>query len=126
MVRRIAAVAVLAVGLVCAAAFPAWAHVTISPDSATKGASDVEIAFRVPNEEPPASTTELDVQIPTDPPLLSVLAESVPGWTASVTSVHLAKPIQTDDGPISDAVSVVSWKADNAAAGIKPNEFGKF
>lgn len=125
MLRRIA-VAALTLGIVLFLAAPAWAHVTIAPDTAEKGGSDVEIAFRMPNEESAASATELDVQIPTNPPLLSVLAQAVPGWTASVQSVHLAKPIHTDDGDISDAVSEVTWKAISAADGIKPNEFGKF
>ena len=39
---------------------------------------------------------------------------------------HLAKPIQTDDGPVSDVVSEVTWTADSPAAQIKPGAFGKF
>ena len=116
----------LVLAVVALTASPAWAHVTITPDSAAKGASDVEVSFRVPNEEDAASTTKVQVAIPTDHPLASALAQAVPGWTATVNSVHLAKPIHTDDGDIGDAVSEITWTADNAAAAIQPNEFGKF
>jgi uncharacterized protein YcnI len=126
MLRRILGASALAMGLVCAAALPAWAHVTVAPDSAPQGASDVEITFRVPNEEPPASTTKLDVAIPTSPPLLNALAQSVPGWTDNVKTTHLTTPIQTDDGAVTDVVTEVSWTADSAAYAIKPGEFGRF
>jgi len=112
--------------MVCATALPAWAHVTVAPDSAPQGASDIEITFRVPNEEPPASTTKLDVEIPTSPPLLNALAQSVPGWTDTVKTTHLTTPIQTDDGPVTDVVTEVSWTADSAAYAIKSGEFGRF
>ena len=126
MVRRIAVViGVLAVGVIASAA-PAWAHVTVAPDSAPKGASDVEIAFRVPNEEATASTTKLQVALPSTPPLLDVLTQSMPGWTAAVVTTHLAKPITTDDGPVSDVVTQITWTADNAASAIKPGEFQRF
>ncbi len=102
-----------------------WAHVTVDPDGAAKGASDVEIAFRVPNEEA-TNTTKLQVSIPTDHPLLGVLAQPVPGWTAKVTTVKLATPIHTDDGDISDAVSEVDWTANSTADGIAPGNYQRF
>jgi uncharacterized protein YcnI len=111
--------------IVLLTAAPAWAHVTVAPDSAPKGASDVEITFRVPNEEAKATVTKLDVSIPTDPPLLGVLAQDVPGWTSAVVTTHLPKAIQTDDGPVADAVSEVSWTAD-ASSGIPANDFATF
>ena len=55
-----------------------------------------------------------------------MLAQSVPGWTATVVTTYLATPIHTDDGDVSDIVTQVTWTADNAANGIKPGEFGKF
>lgn len=116
-------------GLVLAVVFlmaaPAWAHVTIAPDSADKGASDQEIAFRVPNEER-TPTTKIQISIPTDHPLLGVLAQPVPGFTAKVTTVKLAKPIHTDDGDIADAVSEVDWTANSAATGIPVGDFQRF
>jgi len=126
MLRRIVGASALAVALVCAGALPAWAHVTVTPDSAPQGASDIEITFRVPNEETTASTTKLQIAVPSNPPLLNAKAQSVAGWTASVMNTHLAKPIHTDDGDFSEVVSQVTWTADTVSDGIKPNDFGKF
>jgi len=125
MVRKIIAAWMLAAALVIAGAIPAWAHVTIAPDAADKGASDVEIAFRVPNEEA-TNTTKVQIAFPTDTPLLGVLAQPVPGWTAKVTTIKLTTPIQTDDGPVTDAVSEVDWTANTTADGIPPTEYQRF
>jgi uncharacterized protein YcnI len=126
MLRRTAAfVGVVIIGM-AGTALPAWAHVTVAPDSAPKGASDVEITFRVPNEDSSASTTKLDVAIPSSPPLLNALAQSVPGWTDNVKTTHLSTPIHTDDGDVTDVVTEVSWTANSAAYAIKPGEFGRF
>ena len=124
MLRRITFGGLVLAGVVLMAV-PAWAHVTVAPDRAAKGASDVEIAFRVPNEEA-TNTTKLQVAIPTDHPLLGVLAQPVPGWTANVTTIKLATPIHTDDGDISDAVSEVDWTANSAADGIAPGNYQRF
>jgi uncharacterized protein YcnI len=95
----------LGVGVLAGTAF---AHVTISPGSAPQ-ASTAELTFRVPNEESTADTVELQVQVPTDHPIAQFLVEPVPGWTISVRTVKLAKPLVTDDGSFSTAVSEVTW-----------------
>ena len=123
--RRVA-FAALTGAVVLLMATPAWAHVTVSPPSEPRGASDVEITFRVPNEEPPASTTKLLIALPSSPPILNVDAQSVPGWTDAVQTTHLTKPIQTDDGAVTDVVTQVTWTANSTADGIKPGEFGRF
>ncbi len=115
----------LVLGLLVFMAAPAWAHVTVAPGSAEKGATDQQITFRVPNEEQSA-TTKVEIVLPTNPPLVGVLAQPVPGWTATVTPQHLSKPIQTDDGPVSDVANDVTWTADNAASGIQPGDFQGF
>jgi uncharacterized protein YcnI len=124
-VFRRAAVFGLVASAVVAFGGTAWAHVTVAPESVVKGTSDAEISFRVPNEATTA-TTKLQVFIPSNPPLLGVLAQAVPGWTDAVVTTKLAKPIHTDDGDVTDVVSEVTWTATNAAAGIKPGEYGKF
>jgi uncharacterized protein YcnI len=106
-------------------AAPALAHVTVAPDSADTGATDVQLTFRVPNEEN-AATTKVEIALPSDPPLVGVLAQPVPGWTAKVTTQHLDTPIQTDDGPVSDVVTDVTWTANNTAAGIQPETYQGF
>jgi uncharacterized protein len=39
---------------------------------------------------------------------------------------HLAKPITTDDGSITDIVGEIDWVATTPAAAVKPGEFGEF
>lgn len=125
MVRRMAVVLGVSTLAIAALAAPAWAHVTVAPASAEKGAADVEITFRVPNEEDSA-TTKVQVALPTSPPLVGVLAQAVPGWTAKVVTQHLTTAIHTDDGDVSDVVSQITWTATSADSGIKPNSFQKF
>ena len=98
-----------AVLVVLALAGPASAHVTIGPDTTAKGGSDVELTFRVPNEEAQADTTQLEVDFPTDKPITGVLPEPTPGWTVKVDNVTLATPIKTDDGTVTQVVQRITW-----------------
>jgi len=79
----------------------------------------------VPSEEDSA-TTRVEIALPSDPPLVGVLAQPVPSWTAKVTTQHLDTPIQTDDGPVSDIVTDVTWTANNPASGIQPETYQGF
>lgn len=103
---------------------PAAAHVRVTSDDATQGGYAV-ITFRVPNEEANASTTKLEVQLPTDTPLTFAATQPIPGWTAVETKTKLATPVKTDDGEVSEAVSRITWTATSAGA-IKPGEFQLF
>jgi uncharacterized protein YcnI len=49
------------------------------------------------------------MQIPTDHPVAQLLVEPVPGWTISIRTITLAKPLITDDGQFTQAVSEVIW-----------------
>jgi uncharacterized protein YcnI len=93
---------------VLALAGTAFAHVTVTPGSAAQG-STAELTFKVPNEESSAATTEVQIQVPTAHPIAQFLVKPVPGWTVTVKTVTLAKPIVTDDGSFSTAVSEVTW-----------------
>jgi uncharacterized protein YcnI len=119
---RLALVPAVAAAVAALAALPASAHVTISPDTATQGGGDVQLTFRVPNEESNASTTELQVAFPTDHPIASVLVQPMPGWTAKVDTTTLATPIHTDDGDISQVVSEITWSGGSVA----PGQYGAF
>jgi uncharacterized protein YcnI len=121
LVKRAAIVAAGSLIAVVALAGPAFAHVVITPSSAPAG-SAAELTFRVPNEETKAATVELQVKIPTDHPIAQLLVKPVPGWTASVTTVTLAKPITTDDGTFDSAVSEVTWTGGT----ILPGQFQDF
>jgi uncharacterized protein YcnI len=124
MVRRSARWSVAAVVIAAVVAWPsvASAHVTVDPVSAPRGAGDVVITFRVPNELPPASVVGLRVQFPTQHPIADLSPEAMPGWVVTTKSVKLAQPIKTDDGTFTTAVSEVDW----SGGSIAPGQFGAF
>lgn len=107
--RRAGTVGALAAACVLTAAGAAFAHVTVHPESYAKGAADGVLTFRVPNEQDTAATTKVEVFLPTDHPVLGVLVSPQNGWTAQVTTTKLKKPVTTDDGTITDAVSQITW-----------------
>ncbi|MFD4602813.1 YcnI family protein [Streptomyces sp. NPDC058464] len=115
--RRAATVTALAAASVLVAAGVASAHVTVHPESYAKGATDGVLTFRVPNEEDTASTTKVQVYLPTDHPVLGVLVTPQDGWTAKVTTTKLKTPVKTDDGTITEAVSEVTWTGGKIGAG---------
>jgi uncharacterized protein YcnI len=117
---------IAATGAVCAVALlvlagVAWAHVTVNPHTAPQG-SYTKVSFQVPNERDDAATTQLEVNLPTDHPIASVQTRAVPGWTSTVQKITLAKPITTDDGQITEAVSKITWTAGK----IPPGSFEEF
>jgi uncharacterized protein YcnI len=105
-------------------ASPAFAHVTAHGTGATSGGRDAEISFRVPNERATASTTKVEIHLPTDKPFAGVLAASKPGWKVAVSSLKLTTPIVTDDGKIDTAVSTIIWTA--TGGGTLPGQYDDF
>jgi periplasmic copper chaperone A len=101
----------------------AQAHVTIQPNSAAAGAFTVE-SVRVPNEMDDAVTTKVDVQLPHG--FAAASYEAVPGWTVKLVKGKLAKPIQTDDGPIDEEVRQITFTAGSRKDGIQPGQFRDF
>jgi uncharacterized protein YcnI len=118
---RTAVVGTAAAAAVLLLALPALAHVTVTPDSVPAGTAAV-LTFHVPNEEAHANTTEVDMQIPTTHPIAQLLVKPVPGWKISVKTVTLAKPVVTDDGKFTSAVSEVIWSGGQ----IVPGQFQDF
>ncbi len=124
-VRRVLVVAgVVAAGVVLVAG-PASAHVSVNSSDAAQGGYAV-VNFRVPTEKEDASTVELKVQLPADQPLAFVAVKPHPGWTATLTKAKLATPLESDDGPVTEAVSVIDWKADPGAKGVAPGQYDEF
>jgi len=119
--KRCAVVGAAAAALVVLAAGPAAAHVEVVPESAPKGGSAI-LSFSVPNERDDASTTQLQVQFPQDHPIPSVSVQTKPGWTIAVEKKQLSKPVQTEDGEVSEVVSTITWSGGE----IKPGEFDLF
>ena len=101
----------------------AGAHVTVQPSSLPKGGFEI-LSFSVPNEKDDANTTALEVTIPTKYPIASVSVKPMPGWTITTEKTTLAKPVKTDDGEVSEAVSKITWTA--TAGGLEPGQFDLF
>ncbi len=88
------------------------------------GSGDIELTFRVPNERDNANTVGVQVFFPSDLPLLTVDVRSVPGWTSTVDTQNLSKPVQSSDGPVGQIVRAITWKA--TGAGIAPGQYEDF
>jgi uncharacterized protein YcnI len=124
LVRSGAGVAGVLAALVLMAA-PASAHVTVNPSNAAQGGY-TKLTFRVPNEKDSGATTQVEVDLPQDTPIASVQVKPTPGWTATVTKSKLAKPIKSDDGEITEAVTQIVWKANTQDAAIQVGQFQEF
>jgi uncharacterized protein YcnI len=113
--------ATAALALVAPAA--AQAHVTLQPNTATAGAY-TRLDVRVPNERDDASTNKVEVQFPDG--FASASYQPTPGWDVKVTKKTLDKPVQTDDGEITEGVNTITWTAKSKADAIPPGAFEDF
>lgn len=120
---RTGSAAALGVALVLGSAAAASAHVRVEPGSTAAGGWSV-LTFRVPNESPTASTTQVTVDLPTDTPLTSVSTQPVPGWTATVEEGELPEPVEVDGATLTRAPVRVVWTAEGE--GIGDGEFQQF
>jgi uncharacterized protein len=50
----------------------------------------------------------------------------MPGWTAKVVTSKLAKPVQTDDGEVTEGVREIIWTGDGKQGVIPPGQFVNF
>jgi uncharacterized protein YcnI len=119
--RRVPVAVVTALALLAPAT--AQAHVSLHPNEVPTG-SFATLGIRVPNEMESANTTKLAVQFP--PGFLDVSTEYMPGWSAEVKTSKLAKPVQTDDGEVTEQVREVIWTGDGKQGLIPPGQFLSF
>lgn len=103
-----AAAGLLVGGLATAAS----AHVGVTPEVATRGAT-VELTFTMPNERDDASTTALTVELPPEYPFVTVNVPDHPGWKHTVRTTPLSKPMEVDGKTVTEVVSQVTWTADD-------------
>ncbi|MFF4713021.1 YcnI family protein [Streptomyces eurythermus] len=124
--RAFARLGVVAVTAVAGLAFasPAFAHVSVQPEGTAAKGGYATVNVKVPNERPNASTVKVEVSLPADHPLASVMPQAVPGWTIEVTKAKLAKPLTLHGKSITEAVGKVTWTATDK--GIRPGYFQKF
>jgi len=110
--------------LLLGAPLAASAHVHVDPDQATPG-SYTNLTFKVPTESATAGTVKLVVDLPTATPFTSVSYLPIAGWTTTVDTEKLPKPVKTDDGTITEAPIRVTWTADSGVQ-IAPGQFQQF
>jgi periplasmic copper chaperone A len=123
VLRTGAAVAALAVATFAGAA-SAQAHVRVIPES-TAGGAFTKITFRVPTESDTASTTKLEIALPTDTPLVFVSAQQIDGWTVAVTKSKLPKPVDLEGATVTEAPTKVTWTALKGHE-VGPGQFQEF
>ncbi|WP_181791903.1 YcnI family copper-binding membrane protein, partial [Streptomyces phytophilus] len=119
--RRMSVSTAVAAGAVLLIAGPAAAHVSIDPGEAEQGGY-ATVNFKVPNERDDASTVKLEVTLPTDHPLTSVMPEPVPGWDVKVEQAKLDTPIESHGEKITEAASKVTWSGGK----VEPGTFQRF
>jgi uncharacterized protein YcnI len=119
--RRIAIPFALACALLAPTAVQA--HVSLHPNEVPAEAF-ATLGFRVPNESDTANTVKLAVQVPKG--FTDVSPEILPGWEVEVKKTKLAKPVQTDDGPITEAVREIVWTGQGPQGRIPPGQFLNF
>lgn len=124
LLRRAAAVTVLALLALTVGMASASAHVTASSPGATQGGYAV-ITFRVPSESATATTTSVTVQVPADTPLSSARIKPIPGWTHVTTMQTLATPVTVNGREITQAIDTITWTADDGV-GLASDEFQEF
>lgn len=122
--RRVGAALALGTAVMVLAAAPAGAHVTVSSPDAEPGGYG-KLVFRVPSESDTANTESVTVHLPTDTPFRSVSAKPVPGWTVVTTTSKLDEPVQSDGFTLTEAVTKVTWTADDGN-GLRPHQFAEF
>jgi periplasmic copper chaperone A len=121
---RVTAAVAVAGATVLAVSVPAFAHVSVQPEGTAAKGGYATVDFKVPNERDNASTTKIEVNLPAEHPLASVMPQPVPGWSVKVTKSKLDKPLTMHGEKIGEAVTKVTWTADGK--GIEPGYFQKF
>jgi uncharacterized protein YcnI len=124
--RTIAAATALGAGALLAIAAPlaASAHVVVTPNTAEAGSYSL-VSFKVPTESATASTVKLEVDFPTATPFGSVSYVPVSGWTTTVSTEKLPKPVKVGENTMTEAVTKVTWTA-SAGAEIMPGQVQLF
>lgn len=104
-----------ALALLVATPAAALAHVRVDEGAAPGKGGYGTVRLSVPTESDTASTVELTVTVPADVRLTSARVLPLPGWTAVVETEAAGQ-----------RVTRIVWRADDAAGGIGPSEFGIF
>jgi uncharacterized protein YcnI len=101
----------------------AQAHISLHPNTIPAGAF-ATLDVRVPGEAQGAHVKKVDVLFPQG--FTGVDYENVPGWSVNVIESKLARPIQTDDGPIDTQVSQIVWTWTGPLGKVEDGQFIDF
>jgi periplasmic copper chaperone A len=112
----------LTVGALLAPAV-AQGHVSLHPNTIPAGAF-VTLNVRVPGERQGAYVRKVDMLLPSG--FTSASYESVPGWKVTLVHRKLTKPVQTDDGPVGEAVSRIIWSWTGPLGQVRDGRFIDF
>ena len=96
----------------------ARAHISLHPNTIPAGAF-VTLNVRVPGEQAGAYAYKVDMLIP--PGFTAIDTQNVPGWGVKEVVRKLARPIQTDNGPVSEEVAQIVWTGDRSQLGRLEN-----
>lgn len=110
--------------ILLAAPLAASAHVEVDPGRVAAG-SETDLTFQVPNESATAGTVKVVVDLPTTTPFTSVSTLPVPGWSATVDTEKLDRPVTTDGQTITEAPVHVTWTAQPGTR-IEAGQFQEF
>ncbi len=116
----------LGAGALLAVAIPlsASAHVTVTPYTAKPGEFAL-VTFKVPNESGTASTTKVEIDLPSDTAFQYVSYVPVPGWTGELVTTTLDKPIKVEGNELKEGVTRVIFTA-NEGQGIADGQLQLF
>jgi periplasmic copper chaperone A len=108
-------IAAVLIGVVCAGASYAFAHVTLEQGQATVGAP-YKAVFRVPHGCDGSATTAIRVRIPDG--VIDVKPMPKPGWTLNIVKGKYTKTYSLYRAQVSEGVTEVDW-----SGGKLPDEY---
>lgn len=124
VLARLGAGVVAGLAAVLLVSSAASAHVKVGGDIPQGGGG--VITFRAPTESATARTVGLRVTFPAGTPVVSASTQPMAGWTSTVTTKKLARPVKTQDGTVDTYVAQILWKADTVSDGVPPGQFQMF
>jgi uncharacterized protein YcnI len=126
MIRKLAVVGAIVVGVVALMAGPAFAHVEIERDGEVAADGVVSTTLTVPNEEPKAGTVKVELVFPATPELTSAEPGAVTGWTATVqkSPTGAVQQVTWTGGPLTGSDKVeLPLKIGNIPADVDTVDF---
>ncbi len=86
------------------------AHMGLSPNIANAGAR-TELSFRIGHDcgDATVGTTNFTVELPTDPPVVSVTVEQTAIWRVMTTKMPLNPPVKIGKSAYKETLKTITW-----------------